>query len=115
MQLLIYITKETEKLPAILEGFVEAGVHGATVVDSQGGLQVMYSDPSDDLPPFFGTLRRFLNPQGEAEKMVFVVLPEDKVEAAKNVIRTTVDLSAPDTGIFFTMPVNDVEGLEKRK
>ena len=72
MQLLIYITKETEKLPAILEGFVEAGVHGATVVDSQGGLQVMYSDPSDDLPPFFGTLRRFLNPQGEAEKMVWL-------------------------------------------
>ncbi|MBP5288440.1 MAG: hypothetical protein J6Z79_01020 [Clostridia bacterium] len=112
MQLLIYITKQLEKLPAVLSGFMEEGVRGATVVDSQGALQTILAD-SEEAPPIFGSLRKFLNPGGEEEKMVFVVLPEDKVETAKSVIRRTVDLSRPDTGIFFTLPVNDVEGLAK--
>ena len=113
MQLLIYITKQLEKLPTVLSGFMEEGIRGATVVDSQGALRTIASD-SVDAPPIFGSLRRFLNPGGEEEKMVFVVLPEEKLETAKEVIRRTVDLSRPDTGIFFTLPVNDVEGLAKR-
>lgn len=112
MQLLIYITKRIEKLPAVLSGFMEEGIRGATVVDSQGALQTIFAD-SVDAPPIFGSLRKFLNPQGEEEKMVFVVLQEEQVEMAKSVIRRTVDLSRPDTGIFFTVPVTDVEGLAR--
>ena len=112
MQLLIYITKQLEKLPTILGEFMEEGIRGATVVDSQGALRTIFAD-SEEAPPIFGSLRKFLNPRGEEEKMVFVVLPEDKVETAKAVIRRTVDLSRPDTGIFFTLPVTDVEGLTK--
>ena len=112
MQLLIYITKETEKLPAILAGFMEEGIRGATVVDSRGALRTVLND-SEEAPPIFGSLRKFLNPNGEEERMVFVVLPEDKVEPAKAIIRRSVDLSRPDTGIFFTLPVNDVEGMAK--
>ena len=112
MQLLIYITKEIEKLPTVLGGFMEEGIRGATVVDSQGALRTVLND-SVEAPPIFGSLRKFLNPRGEEEKMVFVVLLEEKVEAAKNVIRRTADLSRPDTGIFFTLPVNDAEGMTK--
>ena len=113
MQLLIYITKRLEKLPTVLSGFMEAGIRGATVVDSQGALRTIMAD-GVDAPPIFGSLRKFLNPGGEEEKMVFVVLPEDKLETAKSVIRRTVDLSRPDTGIVFTLPVTDVEGLIKQ-
>ena len=112
MQLMIYITKEAEKLPYILSGFMEAGIRGATVVDSQGALRTISAD-SEDAPPIFGSLRKFLNPRGEEEKMVFVVLPDEKVAAAKEVIRGAADLSLPDTGIIFTVPVTDVEGLAK--
>ncbi len=112
MQLLIYITKQLEKLPAVLSGFMEEGVKGATVVDSQGALRTILAD-GEEAPPIFGSLRKFLNPRGEEEKMVFVVLPEEQVETAKNVIRRNVDLTLPDTGIFFTVPVTDVEGLTK--
>lgn len=110
MKLLCYIMKHTERLSQILSGFMEAGIPGTTVIDSQGALQVLGAD-SVNAPPIFGALRRFLNPDGEPEKMILVILPEEKVEAAKSVIRSVVDLSQPDTGVVFTIPVSDVEGL----
>ncbi len=112
MQLLVYIMKKTERLPQVLAGFMREGISGTTVLDSQGALQLIHQNGVDD-PPIFGSLRRFLNPQGAAEKMILVVLEDDMVKKAAQVIRETVDIEKPDTGIFFTLPVTHVEGLSR--
>ena len=112
MQLLIYIMKKTELLPRVLAGFMKEGISGTTVIDSQGALQLI-NQSSVDAPPIFGSLRQFLNPKGAEEKMLLVVLPEDKVAKATQIIKNTVDITKPDTGIFFTVQVGNVEGLAK--
>lgn len=113
MQLLVYIMKKTELLPKVLAGFMEEGISGTTVIESKGALQLI-DESSIDAPPIFGALRRFLNPHGMDEKMVLVVLPEEKVKKAIAVIKNTVDIEKPDTGIFFTVPVENAEGLAKK-
>ena len=113
MQLLVYIMKRTEKLPAVLAGFMKAGISGTTVLDSEGALQVLDGGRENDVPALFGSLRRFLNPTGDPEKGVLVVLEDDMVEKAKAVIHKLVDIEKPDTGIVFTVPVSSVEGLSK--
>lgn len=114
MQLLVYIMKRTEKLSAVLSGLMQAGISGTTVIDSEGALQFIHQKGVDD-PPMFGALRRFLNPTGEPEKMLLIVLEDSMVDAAKAVIRKEVDIEQPDTGIIFTVPVSSVEGLSKKK
>ena len=113
MQLLVYIMKKTELLPQVLAGFMREGITGTTVLDSQGALQLIHQKGVED-PPIFGSLRSFLNPQGNAEKMILVVLEDALCEKAFQVIRETVDIEKPDTGIFFTLPVSHVEGLAKQ-
>ncbi len=112
MQLLVYIMKKTEKLPQVLAGFMREGIRGTTVLDSQGALPLIHQNGVDD-PPAFGALRRFLNPSGAPEKMLLVVLEDDMCEKVFRVIRETVDIDQPDTGIFFTLPVSHAEGLSK--
>lgn len=112
MQLLVYIMKKTERLPQVLAGFMREGISGTTVLDSQGALPLIHQKGVDD-PPAFGALRRFLNPHGSPEKMILVVLEDELCEKAFRVIRETVDIDQPDTGIFFTLPVSHVEGLSK--
>ena len=115
MLLQVFILGQIDLLPKLLSGFMSVGIKGTTVVDCQGALQVIgQSGALDDAPPFFGALRKFLNPSQTEGKMLLTVLPEEKLSASRGVIRDVVgDISKPGTGIFFTVPITNVEGLVK--
>ncbi len=115
MLLQVFVLGKVDLLPKLLSRFMEAGIKGTTVLDCQGALQVIgQAGALDDAPPFFGALRKFLNPDQTEGKLLLTVLSEEQLSASRQVIRDVVgDISRPGTGIFFTVPITNVEGLVK--
>ncbi|MDO4572657.1 MAG: hypothetical protein Q4C13_04745, partial [Clostridia bacterium] len=63
-------------------------------------------------PPIFGSLRQFINPAHESGKMFFMVLRDEDVPRVRAVIHQVAgDLKLPNTGILFTVPVMNWEGV----
>ena len=109
MQLFVLVLNHTEKCEDLMSEFSHVGIKGATIIESTGMARALYH--SDDA--FLGSLRALLNPDREQNKTIFTVLSDEQVEIARQaVIKVVGDLSKPDTGIIFTIPVNFVEGIE---
>jgi nitrogen regulatory protein PII len=107
MRLLVAVINDPEKLDEILSGFLELGITGATIVNSEG----MGSLLSHDIPIFAG-LQTLISGSRPQNRMLLSVVPAEIVEAALALLQDVVgNLSAPATGIAFTLPVDRVVGL----
>lgn len=115
MQVLIMVLNKTDILEDILEKLDEVGVRGATIIDSQGMARVIGSIHPEKIP-IFGSLSMLINENRPYNKTIFTVLQDDKVQDAINAIKSvTGDLSKPNIGIVFTIPVNYVEGINQQQ
>ncbi|MBR6740252.1 MAG: hypothetical protein IKM04_04215 [Clostridia bacterium] len=111
MQLLILVLTKTEALPSILSGFYEAGLSATTVAQCEGGLH-MLGDATNEPPPIFGVLRRFLNPHQSEAKLMLSILEDGQVPTAKAIIDKAVGgIENPNTGVICTLPISSTEGL----
>lgn len=111
MQLMVLVLNNTEYLEPLLSEFLEAGFGGATVLDSVGMLRVL-DQSTVEPPPIFGSLRKFINPEHERSKTLFIVLPDNKLSEARDVVkRVTGGLDKPNAGILFAVPISFVEGI----
>ncbi|NLN55130.1 MAG: hypothetical protein GX148_02365 [Clostridiales bacterium] len=111
MKLLMIVLNQVKKLDELLEGFISADIHGATIINSTG----MVSELAKHIEnyPIFGSLRFMVDLNRAESKTIFMVLKEEKVEQAKDIVRKTVgDLSKPNTAVIFTMPILSAEGIE---
>ncbi|MBN1354971.1 hypothetical protein JXA40_01740 [bacterium] len=105
--LLLCIIKDFNKVEAILTGFLDLGITGATVIDSRGMGEII----SEDIPVFAG-LRSFF-PRGNLHTYIILsVVKHIQIADAFSLIREICgDLCEPGTGIVFTLPVTKVYGL----
>ncbi len=111
MQLLTIVLNKTECLGQILTQLINAGLKGATVIDSMGALRVIDQDTVDP-PPIFGSLRKYITPTHEQSKTIFIVLRDEQIPVARKIVNdVTGGLDKPDTGIAFAVPVSFVDGL----
>lgn len=114
VNLLVFITNQVEAIDPILAEMLEKKLSGASVVDCAGMLKSL-NESSVDAPPIFGSLRQFLNPDHEANKMLLMVLNKEDTAAARAIIhRHTRSIDQPNTGILFEIPVANVEGVSRR-
>ena len=114
MQLFVHITNHEESISPIFQKLVEAGLQGATVVDCQGMLTTLSACNADDAP-IFGSLRQFINPCRQTNKMILIVLKDEDVPTVKEIIHSVAgDLKSPNTGILFTVPVMNWEGVSHK-
>lgn len=111
MQLLVLILTKTECMPQIVSALVGNDLGDPTVINCEGALNVI--DKSNvEPPPIFGSLRYILGQSRKESKMMFVVLPDEKIQKAKNIIDNQVGgIKNPNTGIMFTLPLSSVDGL----
>lgn len=114
MHVLFLVLNEIEYLDDILSAFVDVGVKGATILDSQGMASAIASNGNKQLP-LFGSLKSFLDSSRPYNKTVFTVIEnedllEKAVEAVNNVIG---DIRKPGIGLMFTIPVGNIYGLPK--
>ncbi len=107
MKLLILILNKVEKLEEVLEGFLEIGITGATVVDSIGMGHIL----SEDVPIFLGLRFMFAGAKPH-NKTILSTIKDEKEEPAIQILEKILgNLNEPGTGIVFTVPVDRVEGL----
>jgi nitrogen regulatory protein PII len=113
MKLLIYVLSHVEKLQTILNQFNDAGIAGATILDSTGmGRELTERDEFS----IFGSMRALIDQNNRTTKTLFLVVEDDEVKKVEKVIEKVIgDLSKPDQGILFTIPLDFVKGFKKKK
>jgi len=111
MNVLFLVLNETEYLDEILDGFVEAGVKGATILDSQGMGSALANGSRNE--PFFGALRSFLDNAKPYNKTIFTVIEDEEIlENATKVVKEILgDMEKPGVGLMFTVPVGKIYGM----
>ncbi len=106
-RLLVAVINDAEKVDEILSGFLELGITGATIINSEGMGRLL----SHDIPIFAG-LQTLISGSRPQNRTIFSVVPEDRVGPAIELLQDVFgDLSTPATGIVFTLPVETVVGL----
>lgn len=109
MQLLVAVINQEEKLDEILSGFIELGITGATILNSEGMGRVL----SHDIPIFAGLQTLIARSRPQNQTIFSVIKEEEKVEGAIALLQEICgDLNDPATGIVFTIPVTRVVGLK---
>lgn len=108
MKLLILILNKVEKLEEVLEGFIEAGVTGATIFDSVGMGHIL----SDEVPIFAGLRFMFAGAKPHNKTIISVIENEKEDEVIHLLKNILGDLDKPGTGIVFTLPLERVDGLK---
>ena len=109
MHLLVAVLNSPDDLDPILAGFVELGVRGATVINSEGMGRVL----SHDIPIFAG-LQTLLNRSGPENRTILTVVAAELIDPIISLIQESCgDLEKPATGIIFTLPVDRVVGLAR--
>lgn len=108
MQLLVAVINQEEKLDEIMAGFLELGITGATIINSEGMGRVL----SHDIPIFAGLQTLIARSRPQNQTIFSVIREEEKVAAAIALLQEICgNFDSPATGIVFTVPVNHVEGL----
>ena len=108
MKLLVFVLNKEELLDDILAAYVEAGISGATVLDSEGmGRYLSYE------VPLFDDFKEFMKGNKPYNKTIISVVTDEKVipELKKLIDKITGGLQLPGTGILFTIPVDYAAGL----
>lgn len=112
MQLLVVVLNKVEKLDELLLELNDNGIRGGTIIDTMGMVRTLADEHSEI--PFFGSLKSILNADRPINKTIFMVLPDDKVPVAINCIKKVIpNLDKENTGIMFTLKVDNVYGLTK--
>ena len=111
MQLLFIIIKRTGLVDDIMRALASAGIHGGTAIDSTG---MAKSISGMDNLPTIALLREILKGEDDAQKgkTIFVAVHDEQLQTAIDAVKTiTGDLSAPNAGVLFALPITYSEGL----
>ncbi len=113
MNILFLILNKTEYLDQILDRFVEIGIKGATILDSQG-MGSALTDSGKDIP-FFGGLRNLLDNSRPYNKTIFTVIEDEETlnTAIEEVKKILGNMNDPGVGLMFTLPIGGIYGMTK--
>lgn len=111
MKLMVIILNKTDALEYLLEGLSASGIRGATIIDSSGMAETLSKLGSS----MISASLRALFSGDEENKTIISVIKNNQLDSARKVVYNTVgDLSQPNTGILFTLPIDFVEGTVKK-
>ena len=118
MHMLVLVIKHIELIDPLMKKLAEDGIRGCTILESTGMMSVL--ENYDDLP-MFGVLRHIMSAstdeeEKEASRTVFSIVNDEELVIARKTIRKVLgDFDKPNSGIMFSIPVEDVEGLGEEK
>jgi len=106
MKLLFIVLNSAEKLEEVLEGLIESGVTGATVVDSIGMGHIM-----EDVPLFAG-MRSIFRSARPRNNVIFSVVEDSQAPEVMEVLSKILDSAhGRGRGIAFTLPIDSAIGV----
>jgi nitrogen regulatory protein P-II 1 len=108
MELLIAVINDVDRMDEVLAGFLEIGITGATILDSEGMGRVL----SHEIPIFAGLQTLISRSLPQNQTLFSVIDDPEKVERAIALLQDVCGrFDDPATGIAITVPVNRVVGL----
>lgn len=110
MKLYVFVLNRTELLERVLEAYVEAGVAGATILDSEGmGRYLAYE------VPLFADFKALMKGSGPENKTILSVVRDEAVGARlrKLVGGAVGGFAESGAGIMFSVPVDWVSSLAR--
>lgn len=110
MHALFIVLNKVEYLEDILDMFLDIGVKGATILDSQGMGRAM-----GDTDAFFGTIRNMIDGARPYNKTIFTVIEDRAIldRAIKETKNIVGEISDPGVGMMFTLPIGEVHGMAR--
>ncbi len=106
MKLLFIVLNSEEKLEEVLEGLIETGVTGATVVDSVGMGHII-----EDVPLFAG-MRSLFRSARPRNKVIFSAVDDSQTSEVMEVLSKILDCAHErGSGIAFTLPIDSAIGV----
>lgn len=114
MHVLFIVLNETDYLDEILTKFIDIGVSGATILDSQGmGSAIVNSEIRS--VPLFGFLKSILDESHPYNKTIFTVI--DNEELLQKTVKTVKELMEEEAGagFMFTVPIDNIDWLGTKK
>ena len=107
LRFIVVFLNNPENLEDLLEGFLEIGVAGATVLDSVGMGRILAYEI-----PIFAGLRDAFPGSTPGNKVILVVTEQDRVEEIFQVVDEVCgDLNEPGAGLVISLPVLDSRGF----
>ena len=114
--LVVFVLDNPELLRDLLRAWEEAGVPGATVLESTGLRRVVTLLSRDDVP-LLPSLRELTERAECAHRTLFCVIDDDAIveRLIAATERVVGNLSEPDTGILFVVPISRVVGGQRSR
>lgn len=114
--LVLLVVDDVNKCPDILDAWEAAGVGGITIIESTGLRRIRHKEGYRDDMPLMPSIRSLLHGQEEHHRTLFsVVQGEEMVDKLVAITESIVgELSEPDTGILFALPLARVVGVPRR-
>lgn len=107
MQLLVLILNKKECLEVLLDTLIEAGVKGATVLESTGMARIV----GEDTRSMFGSIRMLIDPDMESNRTILMAVNESLIEKVRFTVNEVLGgLDKPDTGVIFGLPITFFDG-----
>ncbi len=111
MKLLVFVLNKIEKLDNLLHELKLRNVSGATIIEGTGMVRELIEN--DDMGFLLSLKSLFDNPRKPSKVMMMVVKNEEEVKTVIETVDKVVgDLSEPNSGILFTIPVDFVKGMK---
>ncbi len=109
--ILFFVLNKIEKLDELLHALMDAGIRGATVLNSIGMASELGMKNDED-SHVISSFRAFFVSGKSENRTIFTVIDKALIPKASEIISGVVgDLSKPNTGVLFAMPAVYVEGL----
>lgn len=111
----LFVLNNPSRLTELLKAWSDAGVSGATVVESTGLARTLGYLQEDT--PLFPSVASLTQGHKTYHRVIFAVV-DAQVDIDTLLARTEEivgDLDNPHTGIFAVLPVTTVKGLRKRR
>ncbi|MDJ0757024.1 MAG: P-II family nitrogen regulator [Ardenticatenaceae bacterium] len=115
--MVMLVLDDINSCPAVLEAWEKAGTHGITIIESTGlGRMRRAVGMRNDLP-LMPSLRYLLQSREERHRTLISVVESEEV--ADNLIKITEvitgNLSAPNKGVLFVLPVLKAVGIANHR
>lgn len=110
--LLVVVLNKVELLDKMLAALNDANIKGATVLNSIGMAHELASLEDSFV---IGSLRAMFASGRRENKTIFMVIDNDRIIDATQVIDDVIDLQKPDTGILFALPVLFAAGIPEQE
>jgi nitrogen regulatory protein PII len=108
MKLAVLILNREELLETLLEGLIEIGITGATIIDSIGMGHILATDV-----PIFAGLKFMFAGSRPYNKTILSIVKKEKVDPLKELATKTLGpLEESGNGILFFIDIAEVIGLK---